>query len=394
MTALRLAALGLVRQPARGVLGILGVAAVGALLFDMLLLSRGLIVSMQELLERTGWDVRVTSGDDLFRRDRRVHAARATARALSALPEVHSALAIRIVEARIDRAAGGALRATLVGTGGVGRPPWTVLHGRDAAGADEVVISPSTARAANAAPGALVALAASCGSDEQALPTVHVRVAGIAEFPFEVTREHTLGGTLEALAASCGVRGEDEADLILVRSGGDPAAAAGAIHALRSDLRALTNDEVIGRLQQTGFTYFRQISTVLATVTLAFALLLISVLLTVSVNQRLGELAALRALGFSRLRGVQAVFAESALIVGTGGVLSLPLGVLLAMWLDRILRQLPGIPAELHFFVFEPRALGTHVVLLVATSLLAALYPMRIVARLPIATTLRNEIGG
>jgi hypothetical protein len=39
---------------------------------------------------------------------------------------------------------------------------------------------------------------------------------------------------------------------------------------------------------------------VLTTVTLAFALLLISVLLTVSVNQRLGEIAALRALGFSR----------------------------------------------------------------------------------------------
>jgi ABC-type lipoprotein release transport system permease subunit len=47
---------------------------------------------------------------------------------------------------------------------------------------------------------------------------------------------------------------------------------------------------------------------------------------------------------------------------------------------------------ELHFFVFEPRAVVVHVALLIATAILAALYPMRIVARLPIAATLRNEV--
>ena len=72
----------------------------------------------------------------------------------------------------------------------------------------------------------------------------------------------------------------------------------------------------------------------LTTVTLAFALLLITVLLTVSVNQRLGEIAALRALGFSRRRVVADVLCESVLIVGLGGVLSLPLGLLLSSGLD------------------------------------------------------------
>ena len=48
MNALGFAWRSLVRQPARAALGILGVAAVGALLFDMLLLSQGLIVSMRE----------------------------------------------------------------------------------------------------------------------------------------------------------------------------------------------------------------------------------------------------------------------------------------------------------------------------------------------------------
>jgi hypothetical protein len=64
----------------------------------------------------------------------------------------------------------------------------------------------------------------------------------------------------------------------------------------------------------------------------------------------------------------------------------------LAVWLDGILKRMPGIPADLHFFVFESRALAVHLTLLAATALLAALYPMRIVARLPIATTLRKEV--
>jgi putative ABC transport system permease protein len=131
---------------------------------------------------------------------------------------------------------------------------------------------------------------------------------------------------------------------------------------------------------------------VLVTVTLSFAFLLITVLLTVSVNQRLGEIAALRALGFSRRRVVADVICESGLIVGIGGAMALPLGMALARWLDRILKVMPGIPVELHFFVFEPRAVVVHVALLVATAILAALYPMRIVARLPIAATLRNEV--
>jgi len=36
--------------------------------------------------------------------------------------------------------------------------------------------------------------------------------------------------------------------------------------------------------------------------------------------------------------------------------------------------------------------LGVHAALLAATAIVAALYPMRIVARLPIAATLRDEV--
>ena len=151
---------------------------------------------------------------------------------------------------------------------------------------------------------------------------------------------------------------------------------------------------MLGRIQEGGFTYFRQISSVLTTVTVSFSALLITVLLTVSVNQRLGEIAALRALGLSRARMVADVLSESILIVGIGGLLSLPLGWALALGLDDILRRMPGLPAGLHFFVYQTDALLLHIALLGATALIAALYPMRIVARLPIAATLRAEVIG
>ena len=196
---------------------------------------------------------------------------------------------------------------------------------------------------------------------------------------------------MAVLDGACAGR-TDEADVILVSAVDEVDATAAAIRAARPRVNVATNEEVIGRLQRNGFTYFRQISTVLTTVTLSFAVLLITVLLTVSVNQRLGEIAALRALGFSRRRVVADVLCESMLIVGLGGLLSLPLGAVLARGLDGILKTMPGIPGQMHFFVFEPATLGLHAALLAVTAVAAALYPMRIVARLPIAATLRNEV--
>jgi putative ABC transport system permease protein len=149
---------------------------------------------------------------------------------------------------------------------------------------------------------------------------------------------------------------------------------------------------VLEQFNQNAFSYFRQISAILSSMTLAFAFLLVATLLTMSVNQRLGEVAALRALGFPRRRIAAHLLCESALLVGTGGIVALPLGGVLAVALDRILREMPGVPARLHFFVFEPRTVLLYAALLGATGVLAALYPIWLAARLPIAATLRREI--
>jgi putative ABC transport system permease protein len=402
------------RQPARAALGIAGVAAVGALLFDMLLLADGLVISMRDLLEQSGFDIRVTATDLLPGTGSVVPDATTAAADIARLPSVQSVISVRFAEASVEpfdspsadglargrpfdspNADGPAQRrrrrATVQGIAGEKRP-WTIVRGSDLRGARDLVINENTARALNVGPGSRLTLRASCTDEREALPPVTFRVAGVVSFPFDSADAITTGATAAGLAEACGDEQPGVANVILVTSAGDPVSTVADITERRPDLRAFTNEQAVARLEQGGFTYFRQISTVLTTVTVSFALLLITVLLTVSVNQRLGEIAALRALGFSRWRVVGDVLAESALIVGLGGVLSLPLGFALAQGLDRILKAMPQIPAALHFFVFQPRSLWIHVGLLAVTAFLAALYPMRIVARLPIAGTLRNEV--
>jgi putative ABC transport system permease protein len=399
MNALAFAWRSLVRQPARALLGVVGVAAVAALLFDMLLLSRGLVLSMQELLDRGGFDVRVTATQSTPGSGPRIRHASQAAAALAALPEVDEVVPVRLGDAAIessDRAQ--PLFVSIFGADTSRRRPWTVVEGRDVTGSGaptgEILLNRGLADRLKLGPGDAVTLRASCGAGASVLPSVTLHVVGIAQFPFDTPTQMSAGTTLGDAVRACGGAGSDEADMLLVASSGraDAEDARAAIHRLRPDLYALTNEQVVARLQLADFSYFRQISAVLVTVTLSFAFLLITVLLTVSVNQRLGEIAALRALGFSRRRVVADVVCESALIVGVGGAMALPVGMALAGWLDRILKAMPGIPLELHFFVFEPRAVAVHVALLTATAILAAIYPMRIVARLPIAATLRNEV--
>ena len=396
MNAMGFAWRSLVRQPARASLGVLGVAAVGALLFDMLLLSNGLVISMRGLLERTGFDLRVTATDSLPGQGPLIPDAVARAQAISKLPSVRSAIALRFANAVIVTGGPLGLYASFQGVAGTAAHPWTILRGRDIGTGAEIVVNENAAVRGHLEPGTRVTLRPSCANEEQALPPAAFAVIGVAQFPFDTPNGNTLATSLDRLAAACGGNESGEADVIMVASQetAGPAVAVADVAKLLPDLQVLSNAEAVNRFEQGGFTYFRQISTVLTTVTLSFAVLLITVLLTVSVNQRLGEIAALRALGFSRWRVVADVLCESVLIVGGGGLLSLPLGALLAAGLDRILKRIPGIPADVHFFVFEPSALQVHVLLLAATAVIAALYPIRIVARLPIAATLRDEVIG
>jgi ABC-type lipoprotein release transport system permease subunit len=383
------------RRPGRSALGVLGIAAAGALMFDMLLLSRGLLVSVREMLDSIGFDVRVLASEGLPQARTPLDHALDTARALATLPEVAAVVPLRLGEAETVEAGARPASIAIVAVGRSDRRVWTILAGGDLPDADEddvVIVNEALAARLGTSPGGSVELRGQCARGPSLLPPMTVQVAGVASFPFESAGQLTAASRFGLLGRLCGERG-NQADLLLVASREEfgPDAAVDAIRRTRPDLSAFSNDEVIERFERVGFSYFRQISAALALVTVSFGIVLITVLLTVSVNQRLGEIAALRAIGFSRRRAALDVLWEAVLLVGLGGSVSIPLGVGIAIWLDAILRSLPGVPMTLRFFVFEPRALWLHAALLAGVAIGASIYPIWLVARLPIATTLRRE---
>jgi ABC-type lipoprotein release transport system permease subunit len=410
---------GLIRQPGRAILGILGIAATGALLFDMLMLSRGLVVSMERLLSGVGFDIRVSATQATPLSGPPITNMADSVAALAALPQIEDVVPLRLGQAQVDIGQ-RSHEVSFMGADVRARRPWTLVDGRDltidppsresastsapSARADKsarqterapILINRNLAQRLNLRPGSLITLRGAC-TDNSSVPPVTFYVNGIVEFPFDQARQLTAITALKDFARTCGDADKNEADILMIASRQEvgPASAVEAIRRARPDLAAVTNEELVARFQQVEFSYFRQISVVLATITMFFGLLLITVLLSVSTNQRLGEIAALRALGFSQKRMVSDVLWRSALLVGIGGLVALPLGLALSIWLDRLLQTMPGIPANLRFFVFEPRALIVYIALLAVTMAVAAVYPMWTVARLPISATLRAEVIG
>src|SRR5262249_7778345 len=85
----------LTRAPARAALGVAGGAIVGGPLFGMVLLSRGRVLSVRELLLSTGFDVRVTATKALPGSGRPIAAASRAVDAIASLPEVARVAPIR-----------------------------------------------------------------------------------------------------------------------------------------------------------------------------------------------------------------------------------------------------------------------------------------------------------
>jgi putative ABC transport system permease protein len=131
---------------------------------------------------------------------------------------------------------------------------------------------------------------------------------------------------------------------------------------------------------------------ILGTISVAVSFLLIAAIVTLSLGERLGEIAMLRAVGFTRARIVTLVAAEGVALAAAALPGALLLGIVIAGYLDRILLQAPGVPQELHFFTLTPAALGRTVGLLLGTGAVGGLYPAMLTARLPIAETLHREI--
>jgi len=396
MTSRALAWRTVAAEPARAILAVAGVAVIGALLFDMLLLSRGLLVSFRALLDTAGYDVRVAATDGVMLRVP-IRDVSSVVDDLTRLAEVREVAVVRRDRA-IVQSGGRHADTTLMSVSESAEPSsWRILDGegfaryREASNPPPLIISQRLAARLALGPGSIVQLLVAPAGGASAMPPVPFLVVGVADVEFETADEFTTATTFLGFAQAHATTSVDEADVMLVKSRGDALATVTAIQRRRPDVRAFSNEQLVAQLNENGFAYFRQISYVLSSITLGFAFLLVATLLTVSVNQRLGQVAALRALGFPRRRIAATLLWESGLLIGVGGLLSIPLGWVLATALDRILRDIPGIPERVHFFVFEPATAAFHLGLLAATGVAAVVYPVWIATRLPIAATLRLE---
>jgi putative ABC transport system permease protein len=401
MTAFALAWRTARRYRARAVLAVVGVAVIGALNFDMLLLSHGLMLSFADLIKSTGYDIRIAGSAGLPLARQPIDNASAVMQQIEALPEVASVAIMRTATAAVVLPNQPADGVELIGSSDpAGLSIWRPVSGSDLNSTEgdpslpPAVIARPMAERLKLTPGSAISIRVRIADSMSAMPAVTLRVVGIADFPFESEDSFLVATTMEGFKRAHGGVLNDQAEFMFAQSrpSAGPDAAAAAIGKLRPELRALSNEQLIANFSRNAFTYFRQISVVLSTTTAAFSFLLVATLLTVSVNQRLGEVAALRALGIARRRIAATLLWEAALLVGVGGLLALPLGELLAMVLDRILRRMPGLPAGLHFFVFEPQSLVLHAAVLAATAAVAAVYPVWLAVRLPIAQTLRQEV--
>ena len=181
--AFRFALLSIVRQPTRSALGILGIAAIGALLFDMLLLSRGLVLSFGELLDQTGFDVRVLASDAPPGTGPQLTGATALGGRLSALPEVESVLRMRVDDAEAQAGSGRSRRITFVGADPRVRSAWTLIAGTDLqaapAGKAVLVVNKHLAARMNVSVGSIISVRVECES-RAAMPAIDFAIVGIA----------------------------------------------------------------------------------------------------------------------------------------------------------------------------------------------------------------------
>lgn len=390
---LALAWSSLFRHPVRTALAVLGVAVSAAMLLDMVMLASGMQVSFRALLMRQGFEIRLTPKGTLpFDTEARIARAASAESSLRAMPGVREISPVLGTTLHVVR--GEASEACFaLGIRPAVQGDYELEQGRDAEGDDQLVANATFLARTGAAVGDTLELAA--GYDAQ-LRTWTARrrviVAGRGRFLYLAADQAAVALPLGALQAMLAPGGVDEVSLFMVKTvpGRNVEGLRAGIERVLPRVTAIATADAVRSVEER-LSYFRQLAFILGTVSLIVGFLLVSTLVTVSVQERVGEMAVMRALGISRPHIAQQVMLEGLAISVVGAVLGLALGLLTAEYLNGILRTFPGLPAAIDFFVFEPRAAWQSFGLLIATAVLAGAFPAWRAASLPIATTLRTE---
>ena len=380
----------------RTILAVAGVAVSAAMLLDMVMLATGMRESFRSLLLSVGFQMRLAPKGTLpFDTEATIDRASDIMARLRSYPDVVD----------VSPVLGGQLHVPVgdrtVTAFAIGLEPhvqgdYELVTGRHPSGPDELVANEDFLRAIGKRVGDSTDVAA--GYDPQLRAYTSRRratIVGRVRFIYLAAGQPAVAlplRTLQRMSAGDDSQRADRVSLVMVRlrDGADVERAREWAEANVPRVSAISTDEAIRRVDER-LTYFRQLAYILGAVSLVVGFLLVTTLVTVSVNERIGEIAVLRAIGVAKVHIVQQILLEGSAIMLAGSALGLALGLATARYLNGILATFPGLPERIDFFLFQPRAAWTALALLAVSGVLAGVYPSWRGASLPVAETLRRE---
>jgi len=388
-----LAQASLIRHRARTLLAVLGVAVAAAMLLDMVMLSTGMRESFRELLVSRGFDIRLAPKGTLpFDTDATIPDVAAITSVLRNNADIREISPV--LGASIHIPVGNRdVSSAVLGIDPSVQGDYEFLSGRDVTTADAIVANDYLIRQLGARIGDTLAVAT--GYDPQTRTYTGQRklvLTGRARFIYGAAEQSASAVRRETLEAMEGQARHDRASLFMirVRKGADPDRVREWIETYIPSVSAISVATAIAQVDQR-LSYFRQLALILGAVSLFVGFLLVTTLVTVSVNERSGEIAVMRAIGVSRTHVVQQIVLEGIAISLAGALIGLGLGLVTARYLNAILSAFPGLPMAIDFFLFQPDAVWIALGLLIASGIGAGIYPAWRAASLPIAESLRRE---
>ena len=388
-----LAQASLIRHRARTILAVLGVAVATAMLLDMVMLATGMRESFRELLLSQGYDIRLAPKGTLpFDTDATIPGVSAITTILRMNPDIREISPVLGGSIHIPVGARDVSSAVL-GVDPSVQGDYEFLAGRDVTTPDAIVANEYLLNQLGARFGDTLNVAA--GYDPQTRTYSGQRklvLTGRARFIYGATRQSAAAVRRETLEALGGGARRDRASLFMVRvrKGANPDSVRDWIATQIPGVTAISVGTAIAEVDQR-LSYFRQLAFILGAVSLFVGFLLVTTLVTVSVNERAGEIAVMRAIGVSRAHVIQQIVIEGVAISLVGAIIGLGLGLITARYLNSILSAFPGLPMAIDFFLFQPRAAWSAMGLLLGSGIVAGIYPAWRAASLPIAESLRRE---
>ena len=391
-----LAIASLVRHRARTLLAVLGVAVSAGMLLDMVMLSSGMRESFRSLLLSQGFQLRIAPKGTLpFDTEATIRDADSLVAMLRARPEVVKVSPVLGGQLHIPTGRGAVTSAAL-GIEPAVQGDYELVEGRPPAAPDELAANDALLAALGRRVGDTVT--AGAGYDAQLRGLSGARtlwIVGRVRFVYFAADQRGAALPLATLRAMQGADAAGRISLAMVRlrDGTNVDSTRATIERLAPRVTVISTADAIRQVDER-LSYFRQLAVILGAVSLVVGFLLVTTLMTVSVNERIGEIAVMRALGVRRERIVAQVVLEAGAIMLVAAPLGLVLGLVTARYLNSILASFPGLPERIDFFLFQPSSAWTALGLLVLCGVLSGVYPSWRSASLGIATTLREDAVG